>query len=161
VPLFGRCRTPADELPGNRIFEQPLLNILWAELKEDHRVYIPLLIVTSGKWSLNQLTGRIKSKSSEATDATRQWIKSLLDLAYDGNILSLNHNWITDMYYTGRPKQPKLRVLVNPVGGKVALIYVRENQSKLYLFDTHRERVVQYTKGRLKLSSRPLNAPWI
>lgn len=95
---------------GHRLAKIPLLNILWAGIDDKKNVIVSLLDATKGKWVLRDVQGPLQPKD-DTFAAAEEWTKSLMNVAY-----------------AGLKRCKRLRVLINPVGGKgkAEAIYARE-----------------------------------
>ncbi|PVF95594.1 hypothetical protein CPB86DRAFT_863699 [Serendipita vermifera] len=95
---------------GENLIRVPLLNVLWARLDDDKKVTVTILAPAGEKLVLKNLEGEISSEA-EAVKSAKEWITGLMNHAY-----------------TGIKSARKLKVLLNPVGGKgkARQIYERE-----------------------------------
>lgn len=119
-------RTPTELLVPATI---PLRNVLWAEVKESGLV-IEALIRRKPKDQRSLFAVTITDTLTTKNQASAVgWAKSLMDVLYDGY-----------------KRQPRLKILINPVGGPGIAVRSYETEAKL-VFDAARcHQDVQYTE---------------
>jgi hypothetical protein len=107
----------ADRAKGKTLFRVPLLNVLWATVNDGKKVTISILIPAGERLALKNLDGEIAS-DAETVKATEEWITGLMSRAYSGmsNTCAIELPRLT---IVGIKSARKLKVLLNPVGGKV------------------------------------------